>query len=203
MKSMNKFKVSAVFAICTLLQVNDTLVAKTTEGMNSMTMIDDLKVASGDINWPPGYSSRTADIFAHNEILINAPCERVWKRIVAAKEWDRWYPNARDVRFDGSASLGLGTIFTWKTFGLSVTSRVEEFVPGQRLGWTGAVGDKPPAFFHTWLLSPAGAGCAVITEEVGMGLDAKSLREANEGLLHRGHDLWLATLKWASEDMQD
>jgi hypothetical protein len=34
---------------------------------------------------------------------------------------------------------------------------------------------------------------------VGKGKDAVHLRDTDEGLMHRGHDLWLATLKWVSE----
>jgi hypothetical protein len=33
----------------------------------------------------------------------------------------------------------------------------------------------------------------------GKGNDAAHLRETDESLMHRGHDLWLATLKWMSE----
>lgn len=40
----------------------------------------------------------------------------------------------------------------------------------------------------------------VVTDEVGMGRDAAHLRQRNESLMHRGHDLWLATLKRVSEN---
>jgi hypothetical protein len=39
----------------------------------------------------------------------------------------------------------------------------------------------------------------VVMEEVGLGKDAAHLRDTDEGLMHRGHDLWLAGLKWISE----
>jgi hypothetical protein len=51
----------------------------------------------------------------------------------------------------------------------------------------------------TGLLTPIGDTCRVITCEVGMGKDAAHLRETDESLMHRGHDLWLAALKWMSE----
>jgi len=35
-----------------------------------------------------------------------------------------------------------------------------------------------------------------VTDEVGMGSSAAHLRESDESLMHRGHDLWLAALKW-------
>jgi hypothetical protein len=38
-----------------------------------------------------------------------------------------------------------------------------------------------------------------VTDEVGKGESAVHFREVDEGAMHRGHDLWLATLKWVSE----
>jgi hypothetical protein len=54
-------------------------------------------------------------------------------------------------------------------------------------------------FYHTWYLTPQGDVCLVVTDEVGKGRDAAQLRETDETLMHRGHDLSLATLKWVSE----
>src|SRR5258705_549322 len=83
---------------------------------------------------------------------------------------------------------------------ISKTERkVNEFVPFERLGWFGYAPGTAPAFYHTWYLKPSVSGCLVITEEVGRGAGAAAFREADEGAMHRGHDLWLATLKWVSE----
>src|ERR1700722_7415485 len=46
----------------------------------------------------------------------------------------------------------------------------------------------------TWYLKPQSDACLVVTDEVGKGKDAAQLRETDESLMHRGHDLWLATL---------
>ena len=63
----------------------------------------------------------------------------------------------------------------------------------------GYAADTAPSSYHTWYLTPEGDGCRVVTDEVGNGESAVHLRETDEGLMHRGHDLWLATLKWISE----
>ena len=34
----------------------------------------------------------------------------------------------------------------------------------------------------------------------GNGPDAANLRQTDEGLMHRGHDLRLATLRWVAEN---
>jgi len=41
--------------------------------------------------------------------------------------------------------------------------------------------------------------CHVVMDEAGVGKDAAGLRKSDETLMHRGHDLWLATLKWVAE----
>jgi hypothetical protein len=68
-----------------------------------------------------------------------------------------------------------------------------------RIGWYGYAPGTAPSFYHTWYLKPQGDACLVVTDEVGKGKDAAHLRETDESLMHRGHDLWLATLKWMSE----
>jgi hypothetical protein len=59
-----------------------------------------------------------------------------------------------------------------------------------------------PTFYHTWFLTPQGADCMVVMDEAGIGKDAAHVRETDESLMHRGHDLWLATLKWVAESQQ-
>jgi uncharacterized protein YndB with AHSA1/START domain len=167
---------------------------------NSMTMQGDLATRSPDIHWPTGFAPAKADLFAHNELVINAPCERVWKHIVAAATWPQWYPNSKDVRIiSGGDVLKEGTVFRWTTFGLPLESKVYEYVPDSRLGWYGYSPGAEPTFYHSWYISPTGNACHVVMDEVGMGHDAAHLRETDESLMHRGHDLWLATLKWVSE----
>jgi hypothetical protein len=165
-----------------------------------MTMKQDLAMRSREIHWPEGFNPATADLFSHNELLIHASCEKIWGHIVDARKWPQWYPNSNGVELpEGAKVLGDGTTWRWSTFGLSIESRVQEYVPHTRLGWYGYAPGTKPSFYHTWYLAPQGTSCLVITDEVGVGKDAAHLRETDESLLHRGHDLWLATLKWVSE----
>jgi uncharacterized protein YndB with AHSA1/START domain len=171
------------------------------ERTSIMTMKDDLANRSLEIHWPPGFDPRKADLFSHNKLLINASCERVWQHIIEASKWPEWYPNSRDVRIvnDSSSVLRDGTVFRWTTFGLPLESKIREFVPFSRIGWYGCAPGSGPTFYHTWYLSRRGNGCLVVTDEVGNGRDAANLRQTDEGLMHRGHDLWLATLRWVAE----
>ena len=170
------------------------------ERKTTMTMKDDLANRSPDIHWPEGFDPAAADLFSHNELVINAPCECVWQQIIDATKWPEWYPNSKDVRIiGGGAALAQDTVFRWTTFGLALESKINEFVPYQRIGWYGYAPGATPNFYHAWFLTQTGDTCRVVTDEVGMGKDAAHLRETDESLMHRGHDLWLATLKWMSE----
>jgi hypothetical protein len=173
--------------------------AATQAGSSAMTMKQDLANRETDIHWPKGFDPSQADLFSHNALVINASCERIWGHIIDATTWPQWYPNSKDVRIDGDEVLKDGTVFHWSTFGLPLESRVNEFTPYTRIGWYGYAPGAAPSFYHTWYLRPQGEACLVVTDEVGKGADAAHLRETDESLMHRGHDLWLATLKWVSE----
>jgi hypothetical protein len=172
-----------------------------TKGTAAVTMKDDLTHREMDIHWPQGFDPSKADLFSHNSLLIHASCEKIWSHIVDATTWPSWYPNSKSVQITGGASkLDSGSVFRWQTFGIDLESRVNEFVPYTRIGWYGYAPGTEPTFYHTWYLKPQGEACMVITDEVGKGGDAKKLRQTDEGLMHRGHDLWLATLRWVSEN---
>jgi uncharacterized protein YndB with AHSA1/START domain len=163
-------------------------------------MAADLAVRTRDIHWPARFEPERADLFAHNETRVDAACETVWQHIVDARAWPDWYPNARDVSLlDGLRALAPDVRWRWTTFGLAIESRVHEFVPGRRLGWFGGAPGEAPAFYHSWLLTPDGDGCRVAMDEAGVGPGAAAFRQADEDRMHRGHDLWLATLKWVAE----
>src|SRR6266702_326664 len=168
-----------------------------------LTMDDDLAHRSSEIHWPDGFSPETAEIFSHTEILVHAPCEKIWQHLLEVTKWPEWYSDAKDVRLienDGTI-LKKGTTFQWTTFGLALESKVDEFVPSSRVGWFAYAPGSEPNFYHTWYVVPQEDGsCLVITEEVGKGGDATYMRQTDEGLMHRGHEMWLAALKWVSED---
>jgi hypothetical protein len=166
---------------------------------NVMTMKQDLANREKDVHWPQGFDPSQADLFSHNELLINASCERIWSHIIDANGWPEWYPNAKEVQIIGDNVLKDRTVFRWTTFGLPIESKVNEFTPYTRIGWYGYAPGTAPSFYHTWYLKTRDNACLVVTDDVGKGEDAVHLRETDEGLMHRGHDLWLATLKWVSE----
>jgi hypothetical protein len=55
------------------------------------TIHDDLIERSVNIHWPDGYDPDHADLFAHNTIVIEAPAETIWAKLIAATAWPTWY----------------------------------------------------------------------------------------------------------------
>lgn len=139
-------------------------------GHTAMSMKDDLAHRSPDIHWPAGFEPAKADLFAHNDLIINASCERVWTHIVDARRWPTWYPNSQDVEIQGGDRLlQNGTVFRWTIFGLAIESTVHEYVLNQRLGWYGYAPGTNPSFYHSWYLEPKGTMCHVMMDEAGVG----------------------------------
>jgi len=163
-------------------------------------MASDLATRDRDINWPAGFEPERADLFAHNEARLSASCDTVWQHLVDVRAWPTWYPNAQEVTLlDNAEALAPDVRWRWTTFGHSIESRVHEFVLDQRLGWFGGTPGEALRAYHSWLLKPDGNGCRAIMDETGVGPGAVAFRKADEGRMHRGHALWLATLKWVSE----
>ena len=159
----------------------------------------DLSGASSQIHWPKGFGPKEADAFVHNEIWINAPASVIWTNLVNAGDWPAWYSNASDMQIGSSdrKTLQAGTTFTWQTFGFPIQSKVNEFVPGNRLGWYGnGTGIRA---YHTWLLVEKAGGCEVITEESQVGPSAIRYNIEQPSAMHDGHDWWLTALKYRSE----
>ena len=143
--------------------------------------------------WPRGTEPPGAAVFAHNVRVIAADGADLWRLLVAAEDWPRWYPNARQVEVaDGTGRLGPDAAFRWRTFGVTVHSQVVEYAPPEHLGWiwwaTGLHG------YHGWRLDDHAAGTRVITEETQRGPRASRLALPLTVALSVGHWLWLAGL---------
>lgn len=144
--------------------------------------------------WPDKYNPSNSPVLARNEISTTLSAEQVWPVLIAAADWPRWYDNARDVVLEpGHDRLADGVGFTWTTFGMRVTSAVDQFVPARRLGWTGK--GRGSAGYHRWELTPtADGGCLIVTEEVQQGPLARFLGPVVRRSIERQHQKWLEGL---------
>ena len=106
----------------------------------ALTINGDGAQRNPDIHWPKGQHPEDADLYAHNEIMVNASCKTVFANIVDAQSWPSWYPNSHNVVVHDSPDNKLheGTKFSWDTFGVHIESTVHEVVPTSRIGWWGS-----------------------------------------------------------------
>jgi hypothetical protein len=171
--------------------------AVSTKG-DSLQIQEDILHRSADMHWREKFTPTAADVFVHNEILIEAPPERVWQHLIEVSAWPHRYSNAADVVLREPAQvLAEGVSFDWTTYGFRISSTVAEFVPYSRLGWFGTGEDLRA--YHSWLLVDHGERTRVVMEEIDLGGGAKRLAQANPGRMHRGHDLWNISLKFLCE----
>jgi Polyketide cyclase / dehydrase and lipid transport len=173
---------------------------------------------SPDIHWPTTLSLKWSEMFAHNQIEINAPCATVWNHLVQAQLWPQWCSFAGKVKINGgSPILQKNTKFSWRGLDLPqdniavfqhspepLVSKVIEYVPERRIGWysfgTPTEHDPLCATYHTWLLTPIGAKkCLVTFEEVATGRAARYARGVYPEVVHLSHQRWLQELKKVSE----
>ncbi len=150
------------------------------------------------IDWPQRYAPDRVAARVSNAIDIAAPPAAIWAHLIRASDWPSWYPNASNVHIaHGAAELSPDASFTWRTFGVAVSSTVREFVPNERIAWDGT------AFlldvYHAWLIEARPNGCRVLTEEHQNGLAARAQAVLMPNRMYRGHQLWLERLKARAE----
>ena len=80
------------------------------------------------MKWPSGMEPEDVAVYARNEIEIAAAPQRVWRWLIGAERWPKWYGNCASFRFiDGpegqrAPDLAPGRAFEWRTFGARVRS---------------------------------------------------------------------------------
>src|SRR3984893_10046773 len=83
------------------------LLAAATSGMNGhaqvpahqgLTYNGDGALRDNQIHWPKGFEPEQADLFAHNEIDVQARCEIAFSNLVDAEAWPSWYSNSKNVK---------------------------------------------------------------------------------------------------------
>jgi hypothetical protein len=160
--------------------------------------VKNLDEANEQIHWPKEMTPKKADSFVHNQIFIKAPASVIWSNLVKAKDWPKWYANSSDVQITDRSELGPKTEFKWTTLNFLIASRIDEWVPNERLSW---YGDGPGIrAYHTWLIVPKADGCEVITEESQVGPSAIKFNLAEPRAMYDAHDWWLSALKVRSEN---
>jgi hypothetical protein len=195
-----------------------TVTGKATPTPAGDTISRDWAQRSPEVHWPTPMFNGAAEIFTHNQIVINASCDTVWDRLVHAELWPHWCPYSGKVTiWGGSQVLQKNTKFTWVSSDVPqyiapyqmpadrVDGLVIECVPPNRLGWRSygrqwTIHGPLIASYHNWFIKPMGPKkCLVTFEEIATGRAALYARAAYPEFVHITHDHWLEGLKRISE----
>ncbi len=121
------------------------------------------------IRWPENHEPARTHVHVRNEMEMPVSSEAIWAWLVRAGLWHTWYSSSKDVTIEGGGlDLRPGARFRWTAFGIRLSSRVEEFVPGERVAWSARA--RGIDAYHAWLIEKRPSGCYVLTEETQNGL---------------------------------
>lgn len=136
-----------------------------------------------------------ASLVAHREILIQAPAEVVWKTHTDINAWSQWQPGITTAKLAGP--LAVGSVFQFKSAGLTITATIQVVEPNRQIGWTGqALGTQAS---HVWRLTPHPNGTLLTTDESMEGWLVSLLKFVMPKFLERSLDTWLQSLKGKAE----
>jgi len=150
---------------------------------------------SFEIQWPDYNHPKNCPIHVRNELEVDGAQEHVWAWLIRATLWPTWYANAANVKILNSEGPDLekNSRFRWKTMGAAVNCKVVEYIPNERIAWSGrAYGID---VYHAWALMPSKGGCRVLTEETQRGLFASLSKGFLPNRMFRAHQLWLECIE--------
>jgi hypothetical protein len=138
-QQMTKYILGGVIVVgLTFFCASSNAQAKEKKMNEALTINGDGAQRNPDIHWPKGQHPEDADLYAHNETMVNASC---------------WYPNSHNVVVHDSPDNKLheGTKFSWDPFGVHIESTVSR-VRAQRPNWLVGFGHGNEGLSHV----PAG-----------------------------------------------
>lgn len=140
--------------------------------------------------------NRNAPAICSRTIAIQAPIEVVWNLITGINDWSQWQTDISRARLQGT--LSAGSVFTWTTGGVSITSTIHNVEVYRGFGWTGKTfGAKA---IHNWTISNDGSITTVAVEESMEGFLVSLFRKSFNQNLAKGMDKWLTLLKEQAEN---
>ena len=155
------------------------------------------------VKWPHQYDPRRSAIYALNDVDVKAPPELVWRLLIDAYNWSKFYHHAENVKIvSGEPMLALAARYTWTTAGIPLVNTVQEFIPGERIAWDSflAAGHKDSSAYHGWVITPTENGCHLLTEETQQGsFFVEELGRKHPGTLYQFHQDWVEGLARAAE----
>jgi len=139
--------------------------------------------------------NQEAPVVQTKEILIEAAPGRVWQILTNIDDWCEWNERIKQPTLKGN--LEVGNIFTWKTNGSKIKSKIHTVIPDKMFGWQGkTLGAKA---IHNWYLESAEEGTIVRVEESMEGWIINLMKKKMNLILEDDMKYWLRKLKEESE----
>jgi uncharacterized protein YndB with AHSA1/START domain len=130
--------------------------------------------------------NRAAKAYAKEEIVIEAPPEKVYRILSDINHWPDWQSNVSRANLEGSPEVDKP--FTWRSGGLKIRSRLHTVNPVSEFGWTGRIWWISAV--HNWTITDRGERCVVTVEESLRGFLAGGMRKSlQEGMQHKLREL--------------
>lgn len=139
--------------------------------------------------------NQSAPVIQVKEIVINATPEKVWALLTNIEHWGEWNPRIKKPTL--KEELNVGTIFTWKTNGSKIKSKIHTFSENKVLGWTGKTFGAQA--IHNWYLESTENGTSVKVEESMEGWIIGLMKKKMNEILENDMVFWLEQLKMACE----
>lgn len=143
--------------------------------------------------------NRNAPAIAERDIRIVADTTTVWEVISDLEAWPAWNDDIKSVQLRGS--LGVGSVFQWKSGAASLTSTLGVVDPPNEIGWTGkTMGIRA---VHVFRFESRDGKTVARSEESWEGLIASLLKGYSRRTLERGLESFLGALKREAESRTD
>jgi hypothetical protein len=141
------------------------------------------------LNLPRG--TEVAPAFSQAHIHIAATPDRVWDLLTNFNRWPQWNALVETAVFSGP--LHPGSVFKWKSKGLTIVSTLQEVTPNRRLTWTGKTFGTQA--IHTWEIEPTDQGVVLRTEESFDGWLPRLMPKTMQRALDETLQSWLKVIK--------
>ncbi|MGI5135606.1 MULTISPECIES: SRPBCC family protein [unclassified Streptomyces] len=90
------------------------------------------------IHWPSGFAPDDADYHFRAKTTINASPEAAFGCLADLNRWPLWVPGVSEAGPTMSGGvLSLQESFRYQLFGVDLECLIAEWLPGNRLGWSG------------------------------------------------------------------
>ena len=139
--------------------------------------------------------NQEAPVVQTKEIVIDAAPEKVWQILTNIDGWNAWNDRIQHPSLTGG--LKVGNIFTWKTNGSNIKSKIHTIIPNKMLGWNGRTFGARA--IHNWYFEQTENRTKVSVEESMEGWLITLMKKKMNIKLADDMSYWLERLKEESE----